>query len=101
MESIGSSDFEKETTEEEAVWQDIPVGQELELATIKIRITECEETNELTAEYIDPAVAQDGTKFLVLTVDVENITKDTLSFDNDLNLEGSQGCSYEPYSNAR
>lgn len=100
MESIGSSDSEEETTEEEAVWQDIPVGQELELATIKIRITGCEETNELTTEYMDPAVAQDGTKFVVFTVEIENITKDTLNFDNDLNLEDSQGRTYEPYSDA-
>lgn len=100
MESIGSSNSEEEATEEDAVWQDIPVGQELELATIKLRITGCEETNELTTEYIDPALAQEGTKFVVFTVEVENITKDTLNFDNDLNLEDSQGRTYEPYTDA-
>lgn len=100
MEEIGSSDSEEEPAEEEAAWQDISMGQELELATIKIRITGCEETNELTTEYMDPDVAQDGTKFVVFTVEVENITKDTLNFDNDLNLEDSQGRTYEPYSDA-
>ena len=100
MESIGDSDSREEAAEEEAVWQDIPVGQELELATIKIRITGCEETDKLTTEYFDPAVAQEGTKFVVFTVEVENITKDTLNFDNDLNLEDGQRRTYEPYLDA-
>lgn len=85
---------------ENTVWHDVPLGQKVELATIKICITGCEEKNELTAEYFDPAVAQEGTKFVVFSVVIENTTKDSMSFDNDLVLTDSQGRNYDPYSDA-
>ena len=72
----------------------------MELATIKICVTGCEEKNELKAEYFEPEVAQEGTKFVVFSVVIENITKDSLNFDNDLVLTDSQGRNYDPYSDA-
>lgn len=85
---------------EEYVWYDVPAGQVLELATIKMAITGCEETSKLTAEYLEPDVAQEGTKFVVLTVEIENITKSTLDFNNDFCLYDSQDREYQPYSDA-
>lgn len=101
FEDMGS-DFstDGQNSEEDAVWYDIPVGQELELATLKIRITGCQEFTELTADYFEPAVAQEGTKFVVYTVEIENTTKDTMGFSNDLLLEDSQGRTYKFYSDA-
>lgn len=95
--------FEDDSSEEapeNTAWHDVPLGQEVELATIKICITGCEEKNELTTEYLDPEVAQDGTKFVVFSVVIENITKDTMTFDNDLVLTDSQGRNYDPYAGA-
>lgn len=85
---------------EEYVWYDVPAGQVVELATIKMAITGCEEVGKLTAEYYDPDIAQEGTKFVVLTVEIENITKSILDFSNDFNLYDSQGREYQPYSDA-
>lgn len=103
FEGLGDG-FEDSADSEEApentVWHDVPLGQEVELATIKVRITGCEEKNELTAEYMDPEVAQEGTKFVIFSVVVENTTKDTMSFDNDLVLTDSQGRNYDPFSDA-
>ena len=82
------------------VWHDIPLGQEIELATIKIKITGCEEKQELSGMYLNPDIAQEGTKYIVLNVAVENITKDSISFDNTLPLTDSEGRSYEAYDNA-
>ena len=104
MESFNSSwsdeDSDAAELSEDYVWQDVPAGQVLELATIKMAITGCEELSELTAEYYDPDVAQEGTKFVVLTVEIENITKSTLDFNNDFSLYDSQGREYQPYSDA-
>lgn len=101
FEDMGS-DFstDGQTSEEDAVWYDIPVGQELELATLKIRIAGCQEFTELTVDYFELAVAQEGTKFVVYTVEIENTTKETLGFSNDLFLEDSQGRTYKFYSDA-
>ena len=102
FENFGDA-FEEDTPEDapdNTVWHDVPLGQETELATIKIKITGCEEKQELTSDYIDPDVAQEGTKFIVLNVAVENITKDTINFDNTLPLTDSEGRSYEAYENA-
>ncbi len=87
-------------TEDEYVWSDIPAGQVLQLATIKISIAGCEETDKLTADYYDPDIAQEGTKYVVITATVENITKSTLEFNNDFSLYDSQGREYQPYSDA-
>ena len=47
---------------------------------------------------MEPETAQDGTKFVVFSVVIENITKDTLNFYND--LTESQGRKYDPYADA-
>lgn len=87
-------------SDEEYVWFDVPAGQVLELATIKMAITGCEEANELTADYFEPAVAQEGTKFVVLTVEIENITKSTLDLTNDFLLYDNQGREFRPFEDA-
>lgn len=97
-ESFGDEDSAE--TPENTVWHDVPLGQEVELATLNICITGCEEKSELTAEYYDSDVAQDGTKFVVFSVVLENTTKDTMNFDNDFVLTDSQGRNYDPYSDA-
>ena len=102
FEGFGDSfdDADVEEAPENTTWHDVPLGQEVELATIKICVTGCEEKNELKAEYFEPKVAQEGTKFVVFSVVIENITKDSLNFDNDLVLTDSQGRNYDPYSDA-
>lgn len=104
MESFGNefSDDSSGNSEpvEEYVWYDVPAGQVLELATIKMAITGCEETDKLTTEYLEPDVAQEGTKFVVLTMEIENITKSTLDFNNDFCLYDSLDREYKPYSDA-
>lgn len=95
----GLDDSAAEETED-LVWSDVPAGQTLELATVKMAITGCAETDKLTHKYLDPDVAAEGTKFVVLTVELENITKSTLDFSNDICLYDSQDREYQPYSDA-
>jgi hypothetical protein len=95
----GFDDGEDESPAD-TIWHDIPLGQEVELATLKLCVTNCEEVSELTGQYMNPDAAQEGTKYVVFSVKVENTTKDTLNFNNDLVLTDSQGRSYDPYFNA-
>lgn len=101
MENLGNSDSEEtDTAEADTVWYDVPAGQEVELSTIKMRVTGSSATNMLTSEYYDPDVAQEGTLFVIFDMEIENITKDPLSFNNDISLEDSQGRTYDPYPDA-
>lgn len=93
-------DTDSAAASEDYTYEDVPAGQTLELATIRLAITGYGETNTLESDFFDPAVAQDGTTFVVLDVDVENITKNTMEFDNDLCLYDSQGREYKPYDDA-
>lgn len=100
LESMSESFGGEEDVPEDAVWHDVPLGEEIQLSTMKFCVTGCEELTELTAEYWDPEVAQEGTKFVVFHVDVENTTKETINFDGDIDLTDSQERSYETYSGA-
>lgn len=95
-----SNETDINVEENEDVSIDVPMNQEIALATINIKVTGCEETKELTSEY-SSTTAQNGTKFVIFTVEVENITKDTFNFDaSDIPLVDSQDRSYNLYSDA-
>lgn len=100
LESMSESFEGEDDIPEESIWHDVPLGEEVQLATLKICVTNCEELTELTAEYWEPDIAQEGTKFVVFHVDVENTTKETINFDGDIDLTDSQGRTYETYSDA-
>ena len=88
-----------ENTNEELNVHDVSLGELVELATIKICITGCEEKTMLADDYSE-VTAQEGTKFVVFSAEIENITKESISFNNDLPFYDSQGRKYEPYSDA-
>ncbi len=89
---------ESEETSEPTNFIEVPMNTEIELATIKVKVTDCIETTELTAEFFEPEVAQDGTKFIVYTVEIENLGKESMSFyDEDFALTDSQGRGYAVY----
>lgn len=92
----GSTDGEPEN----AVLNDVPLGQTLELATVSMCVTKCEEDTSLVSEY-SSTDAQSGTKFVLFTVDVENITKSPITFDiSDIMFYDSQKRSYNPFNDA-
>lgn len=95
LSGVGEDDVE----EKEYVWRDIPIETEVDLATIKIRIIDVIESEELKGEY-SSTTAPEGTKFVIFTAEIENITKSSISFNNDLPLYDGQERRYEPYSDA-
>lgn len=83
-----------EVTElDEENYIDVPAGEELELATLKIRINGYRELDELKDDY-SSVQAKDGTKYVQIDVTVENITKDPMSCDLNATAVDSKGRSF-------
>lgn len=76
------------------------IGDEIELATIKIKVTEVEETDTLTSEYSDPVTARDGTKFVLVGMEMTNITKSTLDAPNTFILIDNEDREFTVYDDS-
>lgn len=75
------------------------MGEDVELATIIIKINSAKEENVIQSKYGSPKVASEGTKFVILDTTVTNITKAPFSFYTDgLVLIDSTNTKYNPYS---
>lgn len=85
--------------EKEYTWRNIPLGKEVELATIKIKLTGVEETKKLKSSFSSD-IAKEGTKFVLITAEIENITKDPLPFNNEIPLHDNQDRRFNPYEDA-
>lgn len=74
------------------------VGDDIELATIKIKINSSKEENIIQSSYSQPKVADQGTKFVIIDATVTNITKAPFNFTTtDLVLADDKNTSYTPY----
>lgn len=76
------------------------VGDELVLATGNIKINKSDEVKTLSAKYSAPKVAKEGTKFVVVNLDVTNTTKSEYSFrpDDVFLLVDNQKREYRTYN---
>lgn len=82
------------------VWHDIHPGETAELASLKVTVTSCEETKELKGDW-SSIQADEGTKFVVFTVTLENKTKQAFTFNAyDMPLQDGQERQYRVYDNA-
>ncbi len=72
---------------EEAKKEDVvinkTIGDEIVLATGNIKINKAEESKSIRSQYSTPKVATEGTKFVVINLDVTNTTKSEFSFSPD------------------
>lgn len=70
---------------------EVAPNEEIELATIKMTVTGCTETKTLDGLFDEKIEAQEGTKFVVFEVKVENIGKEAFEFaSTDIPLLDSQ-----------
>ena len=92
---------EDTSSEEEATeWHDVHVGETVEFNTLKITVKGCEEVTTLADEY-DSVDADEGTKFVVFTVELENITKNPFTFDSgDMPFFDDQDRQFSDYDEA-
>jgi len=59
------------------------IGDEVELATIKFKVISSEEKQIINVQYGTPKVAKEGTKFIVIDLEITNITEAPFYFLND------------------
>ncbi len=99
-EAFGSPNISNETNNStEEIRIDKKIGDVIELATIKFKINSLEETNMLAPSFGSPIVASVDAKFLILDVDITNITKSPfVHYDNDLILLDDQERIFTAYS---
>lgn len=70
---------------ENKVFIDKEIGDELVMTTGNLKVNETEERNTISSSYSTPVVAQEGTKFIVVNLDVVNTTDSDFLFDpNDV-----------------
>lgn len=72
-----------EAAKKESVVINKAIGDEIVLATGNIKINKTEETQTMGNKYSAPKVAKEGTKFVVVNLDVTNTTKSEFTFFPD------------------
>ena len=98
LEELNSLGEGEEINEDDYTWADVPLGTEIQLSTMKITVLECSEENTISGSW-DSATADEGTKFIVFKLKVENTTNDTVEFSAPP-LYDKQGRHYEEYEDA-
>lgn len=110
IEDAFNSDSEAETNEPSTVMENVEenemvvieksVGDEIELATINMKVTEVEETKTLSTEYGPDTEATEGAKFILVKLDITNTTKSEFSMSPDLILVDNQGREFNSYEDS-
>jgi hypothetical protein len=76
------------------------VGDEITLATMNLKVTSVEEKQILNPAYGSPKVAKEGTKFVVVGMDVTNTTNSAFDFSPDLIVVDNKDREFSTYSDS-
>lgn len=76
------------------------IGDEIELATIKVKVTGSDEQNTISSSYSQPKVAKEGTTFVVVKAEVTNTTNSSFSLPADFLLIDDKGREFGTYRDA-
>jgi len=97
----GAADSQEPSDAGEEVRIDRSSGEEIELATLKLKVTGFEESRELVPAYGEPDVAQEGTKFVIIRAEIVNTTNEPFNFDgSDVFIVDDKGRKYRFYDDA-
>jgi len=75
------------------------IGDEVELATQIWKAVSVKESQSISSKYGTPKVAKEGTKFVIVNMDVTNTTKDEFMFE-PYKLEDNFDRQYSTYSDS-
>lgn len=91
-----------EEAKKEAIVINKAIGDAIALATGTIKINKVEEAKTLSSKYGTPKVATEGTKFIVVNLDVTNTTKSEFTFapDDVFLLVDNQKREYRTYNDS-
>lgn len=76
------------------------LGDEVVLATMNLKVTSVEEKQILNPNYGSPKVAKEGTKFVVIGMDITNTTTSAFDFSPDLIVVDNKEREYSTYSDS-
>ena len=68
--------------QDDYVWIKKNIGDTIELATIKFKVIKSEERQTISSKYGTPKVAKEGTKFVVIDLELTNIIDAPFYFSN-------------------
>jgi len=86
--------------EEEPIVVNKSIGEDVELATIKFKVNDVKEQQIISSKYGSPEVASENAKFVVIDMDVTNITLEPFNFWSDGFVVGDNlDRVFEPYGN--
>lgn len=68
--------------QEDYVWIEKNIGDEIELATLRFKVNKIEEKQIISSQYGTPKVAKEGAKFVVIDLELTNITNAPFYFSN-------------------
>lgn len=97
---VGGDSQSNENSEETSVYIDKKIGDEIILATIKLKAIKVEEMTTLKPKYGDSVNAKDGAKFVVVNFDIENITKSAFVLEPNFLLIDNQDREFNTYDDA-
>lgn len=76
------------------------VGDEIQLATIKLIVNGSEEKQTISSPYGSPKVAKEGTKFVIVNMDVTNTTASEFTLSPDFLLIDNTKREFSTYSDS-
>lgn len=77
------------------------IGDDVELATMKIKINSVNEQQFIKARYSDKKIASEDSKFVVINLTVTNITKESFDFDSDgIRITDDQDRKFDAWDDA-
>jgi hypothetical protein len=74
------------------------IGDEIELATIRVKVNSSQEESMIKSSYGQPKVAPEGTKFVVVNATITNITKIPFDYSDSSALVDDKDTTYFAYN---
>lgn len=90
----------EEAKKENLITIDKKIGEEVSLATMNVLVNKVDEKQTISSSYSSPKVATEGTKFVVVNMDVTNTTDSEFSLSPDFLLVDNQDREFSTYSDS-
>lgn len=76
------------------------IGDEIQFATLKLKVNRVEEKQTISAEYSSPITAKEGAKFVIVNADLINTTNKAFTMSPNLMIVDNKDREYKTYSDA-
>ena len=76
------------------------VGDEIILATLKLKVNRVEENQTISANYSSPKTAKEGAKFVIVNADLTNTTNKAFTMAPDLMIVDNKDREFNTYADS-